>query len=118
MSQIINLNTFATSHEAAISWINQQLISLGLIVKPSFDLKTAKSAHTDCTCPHHGTRQCDCQIVVLLVYGENEGPISLMVHSQDGRTDLSMTGTPGAGGDDVLAGKIFHTLGYQNIHSS
>jgi len=49
---------------------------------------------------------------------ENEGPISLMVHSQDGRTDLSMTGTPGAGGDDVLAGKILHTLGYQNMHSS
>ena len=118
MSQIINLNTFTTSHEEAISWINQQLIALGLIVKPSFDLKTAKSAHSDCTCPHHGTRHCDCQIVVLLVYGENEGPISLVVHSQDGRTYLSMTGTSGSGVDNVLAGKIFHTLGYQNIHSS
>ena len=118
MSQIINLNTFATSHEAAISWISQQLISLGLIVKPSFDLKTAKSAHIDCTCPHHGTVQCDCQIVVLLVYGENEGPITLVVHSQEGRSYLSMTGTSGDGRDDALTDKIFHTLGYQNIHSS
>jgi len=118
MSQLTNLAIFDTSHEAAISWINQQLISIGLIVKPSFDLKTAKSAHTDCACPHHGTVQCDCQIVVLLVFGENEGPISLVVHSQDGRTNLSMTLTSGDGRDDGLTGKIFHTLGYQNIHSS
>ena len=118
MSQIISLNTFATSHEAAISWINQQLKALGLIVRSSFDLQTAKSAHTGYTCPHHGTVQCDCQIVVLLVYGEDEGPISLVVHSQDGKTYLSMTGTPTADGKDTLAGKIIYTLGYQNIHNA
>lgn len=118
MSQIIHLNTFATNHEAAISWINQELLSQGLIVKPSFDLRTAKSAQTKCTCPHHGTKQCDCQIVVLLIYGENEGPISLIVHSQDGKTFLSLMGTPVTNEKETLAGKIINALGYQNIQIS
>ena len=118
MSQIFHLNTFATNHEAAISWINQELLSQGLIVKPSFDLRTAKSAQTKCTCPHHGTKQCDCQIVVLLVYGGREGPISLVVHSQDGSTYLSMADKLSAEDEDTLVGKIIHALGYQNINTS
>ena len=118
MSQIIHLNTFATNHEAAISWIKQELLSHGLIVKPSFDLKTAKSAQTECTCPHHGTKQCDCQIVVLLVYSEHEGPISLIVHSQDGKTYLSIMGASVRHEEETLAGKIITTLGYQNIQIS
>ena len=118
MSQIVNLNTFTTSHEAAISRITQELLSRGLIIQTSFNLQTAKLAHTDCTCPHHGTDQCDCQIVVLLVYSGNEGPISLIVHSQDGRTYLSMMGVPSLNKKDTLAGKIFDTLGNQNMQIS
>lgn len=115
MSQIVNLNTFATGHGAVLTWINQQLGKLGLVVKPSFDLQAAKSAHTDCACPHHGTSQCDCQIVVLLVYGEDEGPVSLVVHSQDNHTYLSMMAVPDVNKDDTLAGQIFKALRYQNI---
>ena len=115
MSQIFHLNTFATNHEAAISWIDQELLAQGLIVKPSFDLRAAKSAQKECTCPHHGTNQCDCQIVVLLVYGENEGPISLIVHSQDGKTYLSIMGTPVMNEKETLASKIITILGYQNM---
>ena len=115
MSQLISLNIFAARHEAVIDWISQQLGKLDLLVKPSFDLQTAKSAHTDCTCPHHGTRQCDCQMVVLLVYHLDEGPISLLVHSQDGNTQLSMMGISVVGGEDTLAGKVFTALRYQNI---
>ena len=118
MSQLINLNIFAIGHEAVIDWISQQLAKLDLVVKPSFDLQTAKSAHTDCTCPHHGTSQCDCQIVVLLVYHLDEDPISLLVHSQDGYTQLSMMAMSGVAEQDSLAGKIFTTLRYQNIHTT
>lgn len=115
MSQNINLNTFATSHEVALTWINQQLSELGLVVKSSFDLQTAKSVHTDCICPHHGTSQCDCQMVVLLIYAEDEPPVSLVVHSQDRYTYLSMMSMPSVNGDDTLAGKIFNALRYHNI---
>ena len=115
MSQLVNLNIFAARHEVVIDWISQQLGKLDLVVKPSFDLQTAKSAHNGCTCPHHGTSQCDCQIVVLLVYHLDEGPITLLVHSQDGHTQLSMMGISGVAGDDTLAGKVFTALRYQNI---
>jgi hypothetical protein len=118
MSQIVNLNTFANGHEAALSWINQQLSKLGMVVKPSFDLQAARSAHTDCSCPHHGTSQCNCQIVVLLVYRDDEGPISLVLHSQDEYTYLSMMGVPDVSRDDTLAGKIFKTLRYQNLQTT
>jgi len=114
MSQLTNLNIFATGHEAVIDWISQQLSKLDLVVKPSFDLQTAKSAHTDCTCPHHGISQCDCQIVVLLVYYQDQAPISLVVHSQDGYSYLSMAAMPDESGDKSLAGKIYDTLRYQN----
>ena len=116
MSQIINLNTFTTSHETAISWITRQLTLLGLLVKPSFDLQVARSAHNNCACPHHGTEQCDCQIVVLLVYGEDEGPVSLIVHGQDGTTFLSMTEEISAEENQSLVDKIVHALGFKNIH--
>ncbi len=115
MSQIKHLARLTTGHEAAISWVNQQLSAFGLLIRPSFDLQEAKSAHTGCTCPHHGTAQCDCQIVVLLVYGEQDAPITLLVHSQDGKTDLSMTGFFNPGEGNSLPGKIIEALGYQNI---
>ena len=116
MSPKTPLTTFAASHEAAISWIDQQLSAIGLVVKPTFDLQDAKSAHTNCTCPHHGTVQCDCQIVVLLIYGGREGPLSLVVHSRDGNTYLSMSGIPSVRGEDTLSSKIIRALGYQNIN--
>jgi len=100
MSQITNLNKFSTSHEAAISWITQLLTPLGLLVKPSFDLQVARSAHNSCACPHHGSALCDCQIVVLLVYDGEDGPVSLILHSQDGTTFLSMA--------DKAAGWLFY----------
>ena len=115
MSQITHLMSIDSGHENAISWIHLQLSRLGLVVRPSFDLQVAKSAHAGCTCPHHGTAQCDCQIVVLLVYGEQKSPITLVAHSQDGNTDLAMVESPVAGGEKTLAGKIAQALGYQNI---
>jgi hypothetical protein len=111
MSQKFHLTSFAANHEAAISWVNQQLTATGLVVKPSFDLQIAKSAHPDCNCPHHGTSKCDCQIVVLLVYSDQEGPISLVLHSQDGKTYLSMTGIWTSWAEDELASKIMNALG-------
>jgi hypothetical protein len=113
MSQITPLHTFASPHQTVISWITQRLTLLGLVVRSSFDLQVAKSVHLGCDCPHHGTEQCDCQIVVLLVYDQDEGPVSLVVHSQDGTTILSMANQLSVLDDKTLAGKIDHALEYQ-----
>ena len=68
----------------------QTLAQNGLGVNRSFDLHSARATHTNCTCPHHGTALCDCQLVVLLVYEQNNGPVTLLVHGRDGQTSVSL----------------------------
>ncbi|MEW5987586.1 MAG: hypothetical protein AB1791_13215 [Chloroflexota bacterium] len=58
----------------------------GFYVVRGFDLRSALAAYGGCPCPHHGTAQCSCQYVVLLVYGETAEPVTLTAHSCDGRT--------------------------------
>ena len=78
-----------------IAEISRLLIDSGFTVVESFDLRQARASHSGCTCPHHGTGQCTCQLAILLVYGEDAMPVSLMVHGYDGRTELSIIETPG-----------------------
>ncbi len=55
----------------------------GLQVMRSFDLRTARRAQGDCLCPYHGTADCTCQFVVLLVYDGAGAPAVLTLDSQD-----------------------------------
>jgi hypothetical protein len=64
----------------ALQWTSQTLTQNGLRVIQTFDLNTARHTLEDCSCPHHGTSECDCQMVVLLVYGETGGPVTLILH--------------------------------------
>ncbi|MCF6277499.1 MAG: hypothetical protein L3J16_01960 [Anaerolineales bacterium] len=68
----------------------QQLKQAGLQVEQTFDLHVARLAHTNCLCPHHGTDQCSCQMVVLLVRCEGEDPLTLILHGSDEATNLSV----------------------------
>jgi hypothetical protein len=52
----------------------------------SFDLQSTRALHEGCTCPHHGTSQCSCELVVLLVYGPAAEPVSLVLDGRDGQT--------------------------------
>lgn len=64
-----------------------------LHVVRSFDLQVARQALLEpsyCPCPHHGTERCNCQYLVLLIYGERAEPVTLTVHGHDDRTDLSI----------------------------
>ena len=56
--------------DEALQWTKQQLLQAGLRSIQTFDLHTARLALHDCPCPNHGTEECDCQMVVLLVYGK------------------------------------------------
>jgi len=101
--------------DEAITWVTRQVSSIGLQVHRTFDLQVARQAHTECPCPHHGTDQCDCQMVVLLVYGGEIQPISLVVHSHDGRTWFSLVDTPQQHADPRLAASIQQVLISQSI---
>src|SRR5512133_1645983 len=62
----------------------------GLQVIRTFDLHETRVSDANCTCPNHGTEKCDCQMVVLLVYGKENQPASLVAHGHNGQTWFSL----------------------------
>jgi hypothetical protein len=90
--------------------IRQLLTSIGLTVCQSFDLQTARAAHKDCACPHHGTDMCDCQMAVLLVYEENGEPLTLVAHGQNGYTSLEIFNPPYQRPSGTLQAAVKSTL--------
>lgn len=94
----------------AIQWVWNQLTEAGLQVMRTFDLKDARAAHLECTCPHHGTELCDCQMVVLLVYAGNRQPLSLVAHGHDDHTWFYVVNTPQQRADPRLEIAVRQTL--------
>ena len=95
MSALIPFMVLDQTCDQVLTWINQQLISAGFRVVKTFDFQVARLAHPDYPCQHHGSGRCTCQMVVLLVYGKQEDPSTLVVHGQDKRAWVSITGTLG-----------------------
>jgi hypothetical protein len=91
LNEMRPLLTLPCRCDTAVTQITGALEHANLHVMPSFDSRLAASPTT---CPHHGTEQCDCQIVILLVYGTNERPATLMVHGRDGETWISLAYPP------------------------
>jgi hypothetical protein len=107
----------------AIDWVARQMSNAGLQVVRTFDLHVARHALASCTCPHHGTDQCDCQMVVLLVYGSGghkpleHQPVSMVAHGHNGHTWFSVVDTPQQRADPHLEATIRHALS-PYIHAS
>ena len=94
MNMLSPFLTLNCSCDEALQWSSKNLMQSGLRVMQTFDLHTARHALEDCPCPHHGTSECDCQMLVLLVYGETLEPATLILHGNDGQTCLSIVETP------------------------
>ena len=94
MNQALELPKLNLDAEQALPLITNLLSGLGFQVLPSFDLQAARTSQIRCKCPHHGTEQCDCQMVVLLIYGQGNQPTSMVVHAHDGKTYLSIVDNP------------------------
>ena len=63
--------------------LTRSLEIAGYQVILSFDLQRARAVHTPCVCPHHGNAECDCQMIVLLVYLSDGKPYPLLIHGRD-----------------------------------
>ena len=96
MTQVTRLSTQQMDSDAAIPQIRKGLMEQGLRVMRSFDLQSACASYPDMTCPHHDDGPCDCQLVVLLVYGNADAgaPASLVVHSHRGQTEIDLVDSP------------------------
>jgi len=105
MSALLPFLALDQSREQTEAWVKEKLTSAGFRIVPTFDLQVARSAHPHCPCPHHGTDECNCQLVVLLVYGKQDDPATLAIHGQDHKTWIS------------LAAPI-ETRSHQNLESS
>lgn len=66
------------------------LSNANLRVVQSFDLACARADHIDCSCPYHGSESCDCQMIVLLVYGGVGPPVTLTIHGRDGFAQVAL----------------------------
>jgi hypothetical protein len=110
------MNTFSPfcqincSCDEALQWTKKKLSQAGLRALQTFDLHTARHALEGCYCPHHGTSKCDCQMLVLLVYGEAVEPATLILHGNDGQTWLSLVDSPGQKTNAGIAAAIKSVL--------
>jgi len=96
--------------DEALQWVRKQLQQADLRAVQTFDLHTARVGLHDCPCPNHGTEKCDCQMVVLLVYGKATEPETLILHGNDGQTWVSMPDTPNQQKNTMVATTIKSTL--------
>ena len=110
----MNISPFLSipySCDEALKWSNERLAQAGFRPVQTFDLHTARAALHDCPCPNHGTVECDCQMVVVLVYGKVEEPVTLILHGNNGQTWLSLADGPHQRSDLKLSTEIKQVLG-------
>jgi hypothetical protein len=109
----MNISPFLSVNQPcdeALRWTKKQLSQAGLRAVQTFDLHTARAGLHDCPCPNHGTEDCDCQMVILLVYGDAESPATLFLHGNDGQTWLSIADEPRQRADSKLLAGIRQAL--------
>jgi hypothetical protein len=106
MNRANDYPTFHMDSETALARLDHQLARRGLRVVRSFDLQSACASQPGQVCPHHGDAPCDCQMVILLVYGAQAAPASVVLHSHRGMTDIDLVDTPGNRPDTDLVEEI------------
>jgi hypothetical protein len=110
------LMVFEKDCNQVVEEISRLLGRSGLTVVESFDLQVARAGHIGCTCPHHGTDQCACQLAILLIYGDDAMPVSLMVHGNEEGTEVSIIETAGLAISPAMKIKITETLQQANFN--
>lgn len=116
----MNISPFLStdsSCDEVLPRISRQLKDAGLRTVQTFDLHSAMTGAHSCSCPNHGTHECDCQMVVLLVYGAEEEPVTLILHGNRERTWFSLADTIIQNPNPQLQLTIQKALDHQNSAS-
>ena len=90
MNNLTSILTLRQSTKTVVAWVMQRLMACGFQVEQTFDLHAARLSKADCPCPNHGKNDCTCQMVVLLVRGQETQPGTIVVHGHDGETGISL----------------------------
>ena len=110
MSSLMPFLVLEKTCDEALIWANNELRSVGFRVVQTFDLQVARLAHPECTCPHHGEPECNCQMVVLLVYRKQEDPATLIIHGQENKSWISLAAPVDRHNNQQLEIAIRHVL--------
>ncbi|SRR3990172_877827 len=116
----MNTSPFLSANHScddALQWTRKQLLRAGLRAVQTFDLHNARVGLHDCPCPNHGTDECDCQMVVLLVYGTASEPVTLILHGNNGQTWLSIVDDPRQEAETKLLAAIRQALEIKSAES-
>ena len=117
----MNISPFLSVNQAcdlALDWTKEQLLQVGLRPVQTFDLLAARAGLHDCPCPNHGTSVCDCQMVVVLVYGKAEEPITLILHGNTMQTWLSIADSGSQKPDSTLSTEVKQALEISSVSRS
>ena len=117
MSALIPYLTLTKPFKETFAWTNDRLKGHGLQIEQTFDLQIARLSHAGCPCPNHGTDQCSCQMVVLLVRGNNSEPLTLILHGNDDQTSFSIVNFSGKRSDLDLAASVRQALVLQDAET-
>lgn len=98
--------------DKALLATEKKLMAAGLRSLQTFDLHAtrARQPQQDCPCPNHGTAECGCQMIVLMVYGEVAEPATLILHGSDGQTLFSIADDTSQQADRKLVASIKEAL--------
>ena len=110
MSTLMPFLVLDQTCDHVLTWVKGQLTGSDFRVVQTFDLQIARMAHPDCPCPHHGTEDCNCQMVVLLVYGKQDEPSTLVIHGQDRRSWVSLVAPVGKRANQHLEAVVRRVL--------
>lgn len=108
--EILPFLSISQACDETLQWANKQLMKAGLRPVQTFDLHEARVGLHDCPCPNHGTNECDCQLVVVLVYGDVVEPATLILHGNAGQTWLSIADDARQRPDPKLCAEIKQAL--------
>ena len=108
MTTFLPFLSISSSCDHALSLAQQALSEAGLSSIQTFNLSAARLGLRECSCPHHGTDACDCQMVVLLVYGPTDEPVTLILHGNNRQTWFSIPS--GTSSNEALALQIQNSL--------
>ena len=110
-----DLLTLNLKSKNAVNRIVKRLTKDGMQVIRSFDLQIARSAHVDCRCPQHGKSECDCQLVVLLVYDEWGTLLNVVAHGREDKTYFVLAQPPQGVNESRLKNKILQALAIEGF---
>jgi hypothetical protein len=112
-AHMTTLSPFLAIHSScdqALQMTKTQLSEAGLSAVQTFNLNTARLGLHNCCCPNHGTEACDCQMIVLLVYGDVAEPATLILHGNNGQTWISIADSASQPGHSELVTRIRRVL--------